>query len=185
MKSTHEQDKEQQTLADLVARMALRDQQACKTFYTLTADRAYGMALKMMQEPARAQDVLQDVYIKAWSNAPQYRPHKGQVLSWLMTIVRNRSLDVIRAEQRRSQVMEEHQEQSQIMSFEQVKNTEGGLMLCLEKLSSPQRNNIIAAFYHGFTYQELAKKIGQPLATVKSRIRRSLLKLKECLEHEV
>ena len=85
----------------LIARVGLGDRGAFKSLYVGTAPRVYAVILQMLRDPALAQDVLQDTYIKVWSRAQDYHHERGQVLGWIIGIARYRALDILRSEQRR------------------------------------------------------------------------------------
>lgn len=177
---------EQDRFADLIARVALRDQAAFQQLYEKTSARAYGLALRMMGTAQPAQDLLQEAYLKVWANASEYRPDKGRVLSWLLGIVRYRALDALRAGKRHGKAMDSH------LQSEQQLNPQAGLVMpdenseglahCLQTLAASQRESIVQAFVYGWTYDELAARTAKPIGTIKSQIRRGLARLKECLE---
>ncbi|MFT4629472.1 MAG: RNA polymerase sigma-70 factor (ECF subfamily) [Arenicella sp.] len=175
---THDLDQ----LAALISKIALGDQSAFKEFYESTSGAAYALALKMMGRPASAQDLVQESYMRVWANSTEYRSDKGNGISWLLGIVRYRALDALRASNRRDRAMGSHQTEFDVSSVVGSPQSDEGLMLCLEKLGGSQRESILQTFVYGWTYQELATQLSKPIATVKSRIRRGLALLRECLD---
>ena len=176
-----EYDDEQPELMNLIAKTALRDRNAFELLYSKTSSRSYGLALRMLGSTDSAQDLLQEVYMQVWSNALEYRPDKGRALTWILAIVRYRALDLIRGNQRRSNnAVKHHHQQSLAKELEYTENSDG-LLVCLDRLAGRQRENIVQAFYYGWTYQELSVREALPVGTIKSQIRRGLAKLKECL----
>ncbi len=173
---------EQQELAPLMAKVALRDQQAFKTLFDKTSPKVYGVVLYMLKNTAQAQDLLQEVYLRIWSQASEYQPLRGPVMPWILAIARYRVLDFLRAEKRRTDAMDRHEEKVKLDELDVENDMPESLKHCLDTLASVQRQSIFEAFFNGWTHEELAKKISVPIGTVKSRIRRGLARLKDCLE---
>lgn len=179
---TNNNNIEQENLMQLMGKVSIGDRAAFKDLYDKTSRRAYSVALKMLGNTTAAQDLIQEAYIKVWSNAQEYRPDKGNVISWLLAIVRYRALDAMRSKQRHDVAMNNHQTEIGLSSLVSVDAKDSGITHCLSTLAETQRESIVQAFVFGWTYEELADKIALPVSTVKSRIRRGLAKLKECLE---
>ncbi len=164
-----------------LARSLDGDRGAFHQLYDATSPRVYAVLMKLLAEPAMAQDVLQDTYVKVWAQAEHYRSERGLVLSWIISIARYRAIDLLRAQGRRSS--------HELAAGETQQSTSGNddplsdlLHECLAKLADLQRHTIQAAFVHGFTHTELAAREDAPVGTVKSRIRRGLQRLRECME---
>lgn len=177
---------EQQTLEDLLARTALHDRNAFEHLYQGVSARLLGFILKIVQNKTEAEDILQDVFIKLWHKAKDYRAHEGSALSWLYTLTRNHTIDYLRSKKRKATTplteSDTASQADQNLRFYDL-NSEESLAIdyCLDQLANLQKNSILQAFYFGFTYEELAERLAVPLGTVKTRIRRGLQKLKECL----
>lgn len=168
-------------LEALVARAAMADRKAFHRLYEMTSPRVYAVLVSMLHDKDMAQDVLQDTYVKVWGRAGEYHCERGQVLSWIIAIARYRALDLLRASKRRNTF--EHQAGETLAPVLSIGDSFSDLMKdCLGRLADIQRHSIVAAFVHGFTHEELAAKEDAPLGTVKSRIRRGLRRLRECLE---
>jgi len=179
---------------DLLARIAQRERAAFEELYTRYANILYATAMKFLKEDADAQDVVQDVFIQIWDKAKLYDPAKGKPLTWALTLTRNRSIDRIRAIQRRSRLRDDFEKET-------VKDESAGLREALsgvdasekgqilraavDQLSPQQKRVIELAFFRGLTQSEIAEKLGEPLGTVKARARRGLMKLKELLAHQL
>ena len=147
-----------------------------------------------MRDDADAQDVVQDVFIQIWDKAKLYDPAKGKPLTWALTLTRNRSIDRIRAIQRRTRLRDEFGEETAKDESAGVREALSGvdasekaqiLRAAVNQLSPQQKKVIELAYYGGFTQTEIADKLGEPLGTVKARARRGLLKLKEILGDQI
>ncbi len=172
---------QQEILESLLARTALGERDAFRELYDSTSPRVYAVLVAMLHDPATAQDVMQDAYVKVWAQAREYHAERGLVLSWIIAIARYRALDLLRAARRRD-VLEDEAGKVMEMSLPAREGFSEMLQECLGRLAELQRRSILAAFVNGFTYEELAARESAPLGTVKSRIRRGLQRLRECLE---
>jgi len=179
---------------DLLARVAKRERAAFEELYTRYSNILYATALKFLKQDADARDVVQDVFIQIWDKAKLYDPAKGKPLTWALTLTRNRSIDRIRAIQRRSRLRDEFEKENATDESAGVREalsgvdaSEKGQILrdAVSQLSPQQRRVIELAFFRGLTQSEIAEKLGEPLGTVKARARRGLLKLKEILGHQL
>ncbi|GAB5452555.1 MAG: sigma-70 family RNA polymerase sigma factor [Halioglobus sp.] len=164
-----------------VSRCAMGDRKAFETLYTESSPSVYAVLMSMLHDAATAQDVLQDTYIKVWNRAGEYHAERGLVLSWIIAIARYRALDLLRASKRRS-TYEQQSEQTPTTVPVSAGTTSQLLQECLERLADLQRKSILAAFVGGYTHEELAVREATPVGTIKSRIRRGLGRLRECLE---
>ena len=179
---------------DLLARIAQRERVAFEELYTRYSNILYATAMKFLKQDADAQDVVQDVFIQIWDKAKLYDPAKGKPLTWALTLTRNRSIDRIRAIQRRSRLRDDFEQESTVdestgvrEALSEVDASEKGQILrdAVSQLSRQQRKVIELAFFGGLTQSEIAEKLGEPLGTVKARARRGLMKLKEILGHQL
>lgn len=179
---------------DLLRRVAQRDRAAFEELYSRYSNVLYATALKFLKEDADAQDVVQDVFIQIWDKAKLYDPAKGKPLTWAMTMTRNRSIDRIRAIQRRSRLRDEFEQETVFDESAGVREalygvdaSEKGKILrdAVSQLSPQQKTVIELAFFRGLTQSEIADKLGEPLGTIKARARRGLMKLKEALEGQI
>lgn len=174
-------------VTDHLIRCAQGDRQAFAELYRLTAPRLYGLALRILRRRDWAEDVVQDCFITVWRQAGAFRPDRGPGLAWMAAILRNRAIDWLRRDDRlREEEESTAVEQDQpgedgpldrILTVAAV----GALRDCLAQLKAVQRQVIAFAYYHGLTHEEVARRLGQPLGTVKSWIRRGLDELRKCL----
>jgi len=174
----------------LMARIARRERAALEELYGRYSNILYATALKYLKDDADAQDVVQDVFIQIWDKARLYDPTKGKPLTWALTLTRNRSIDRIRAIQRRTRLRNDFEKESAVdesvgirEALSEVDASEKGQVLrdAVGRLSPQQRKVIELSYFRGFTQSEIAEQLGEPLGTVKARARRGLLKLKEML----
>jgi RNA polymerase sigma-70 factor (ECF subfamily) len=175
---------------ELMARIVGRERAAFEELYTRYANILYATALKFLKTESDAQDVVQDVFIQIWDKAKLYDSTKGKPLTWALTLTRNRSIDRIRAIQRRSRLRDEFEHESAVdestsvrEALSEVDASEKAKILrqAVSQLSPQQRAVIEWAFFRGLTQNEIADQLGEPLGTVKARARRGLMKLKELL----
>ena len=175
---------------DLLARITKRERAAFEQLYTRYSNILYATAMKFLKEDADAQDVVQDVFIQIWDKAKLYDPAKGKPLTWALTLTRNRSIDRIRAIQRRTRLRDDFEKETVADESAGIREALSGvdaseksqiLRDAVGKLSSEQRKVIDLAFFGGLTQSEIAERLGEPLGTIKARARRGLMKLKEIL----
>jgi RNA polymerase sigma-70 factor, ECF subfamily len=175
---------------DLMARVAKRERVAFEQLYDRYSNILYATAMKFLREDADAQDVVQDVFIQIWDKAKLYDPAKGKPLTWALTLTRNRSIDRIRAIQRRGRLREDFEKEKVVDESAGIREALSGvdaseknqiLRDAVQRLSPEQRKVIELAFFGGLTQNEVANRLGEPLGTVKARARRGLMKLKELL----
>lgn len=164
------------------------DSVAFEKLYRSTSSRLFGVCLRIIPQRAEAEDVLQEVFTNVWRKAIQFDPTRASGLTWLTMMARNRAIDHIRSGRAsRLSVPIEHAEDLAETGPDAQGAAEAMLEghrldACLGELEAPRRQLIRTAFFEGCTYEELAHTSGTPLGTVKSWIRRSLVKLKACLE---
>jgi len=176
------------SLEHLLARSALRDQSAFETLYESTSPKLMGLAIQLLKSKDRAEEALQEAFVKIWYNAGHFHAEKGSAMAWMSSIVRYRALDMLRSEKKASIVqsydidLDKHlSETLKVDKNEQNKEFEY-LLECLEELQEQQKKSILMAFYDGHTHQELSARLKVPLGTIKSWIRRGLDKVKRCLD---
>jgi RNA polymerase sigma factor (sigma-70 family) len=173
-------------LARLMAALAGGDRAALATLYQRTSAKLYGICLRLIGDEAEAQDVLQEVYVTAWGKAAQYDPAKASPITWLAVLARNKAIDQLR---RRKLPYDDLDAAAAVaddrpLAFDIIDsdNDRRRLAGCLDTLDERPRAMIRSAFLEGATYPELAEREGVPLGTMKSWIRRGLMRLKGCLE---
>ena len=174
-----------QGLEDLLARTAHGDRAAFQRLYQASAAKLHGVALRILRRGDWAEEVLQECYVSIWTRAGDYRAGLSAPMTWMTSIVRNRCLDWLRrpAPEVAVATFEELESGSPgpLAELERAKDAQA-LARCLGVLDARQRQAIALAFYDGLSHAELASHLRQPLGTVKTWVRRGLLRLKSCLE---
>ena len=176
-----------QEWAALISRVAEGDEDALTTLYDATNRFIYGLLLRILGNPATAEEVLLDVYVQLWKQAARYDRQRGNPRAWLVTMARSRAIDRMRAEGQVARHGTQLEEASTIAATHDSEwittHAEMRRLVCsaLETLSPEQREVIELAFYSGLTHSEIALRLKQPLGTVKTRVRRGMIKLRELL----
>ncbi len=175
-------------LAAALARIPAGDRAALQTAYRLTSAKLFGVALRILGERSEAEDVLQDVYLTIWRKAGDFDAARASPMTWMIAITRNRAIDRLRATQgsRRLEPIETAAEIADLATpadatLEQAEDN-ARLHECLGGLAGHEHHALRAAFFDGNTYEELAQRMKVPLGTMKSWIRRAMIKLKACLD---
>ena len=174
--------------AELLQRIAARDRQAFSEFYDRYSTVLYSMSIRILIDTEEAADVLQEVFAQVWEKADAYNPDLGKPFSWILALTRNRSIDRLRARNRRyrfaEEMAQEIDESHQVnMHNHAISHEEAGLIRsAVATLPVEQRQAIEMAFLGGLTHQEISQTLGQPLGTIKARIRRGMLQLREELK---
>jgi RNA polymerase sigma-70 factor (ECF subfamily) len=177
-------------LSQLLAATAGGDQRAFRELYESSSSHLFGLLLRMLKRRDWAEEALQDCFLKVWQKAETYAPEKGAPLTWLMTVARYRALDLLRVKRPEVEMPEEGEEQPFAFADDTQSPEDGAiegegmgrLNHCMKGLQEEQRQSVLLAYYEGYTHQELAERLGAPLGTVKSWVRRGLARLRECLE---
>jgi RNA polymerase sigma-70 factor (ECF subfamily) len=175
-------------LAAALARVAAGDRAALQLVYRDTSAKLFGVCLRILHDRSEAEDVLQEVYVTVWRKAAAFDPGRASPVTWLVAIARNRAIDRLRASavNRRMEPIEaaEAVGDPTPLAHERVVEVQERqrLAACLETLEPRHAAAIRAAFLDGSTYEELSARMSVPLGTMKSWIRRGLLKLRACLE---
>lgn len=165
----------------LISAMARGDRAALGGLYRLTSARIFGILVYILRHDADAEDALQNVYEKAWRNAPRFQPERAGI-PWLVSIARNHAIDVIRARRRRDPADVEVDELMDL-SLGTAERTvlRRDLGRCLDALGQDQAAIILDVYLEGLSYEEVAAKAGAPVNTIRTWLRRGLLKLRDCL----
>ena len=173
-------------IENLIARVALGDRQAFNALYQATSSKLFSVTMRILSNRSEAEDALQEVYVKVWNRAAIFAPGGSSPMAWLVSIARNQSIDLIR--QRRGghvDIEEAFDLADKAPLPEQVtiqKSESREIARCLATLEADRANAVRGAYLDGKSYEELAAQYYVPLNTMRTWLRRSLMKLKECLE---
>jgi RNA polymerase sigma-70 factor (ECF subfamily) len=162
----------------LIGRIAAGQQDALGEFYDRYAGLVNGLALRILRDPSDAEDVVQEVFVQAWRQADRFDPARGTPEAWLCTLARTRALDKLR---RRVSRREEPAEAAPGTTAAPRNVEVLAVRKALEDLSANQRRALELAYYEGLTQSEIAERLGEPLGTIKTRIRTAMMRLREAL----
>lgn len=179
----------------LISDIAAGDRRAFAEFYDRLSPQLYGLALKILRDPVRANDVLQDVFLSLWKNAGTYTLRRGRAIGWMCAICRNRCIDMIRSSRKRQSIFEAPGE-SGIDSFADhresspaektiASNLRNTVFSAMSALPNAQRQVMELAYQKGLTQSEIAAQLELPIGTVKSRMRLGMDKLREALAGKI
>jgi RNA polymerase sigma-70 factor (ECF subfamily) len=163
----------------LVARVRAGDQQALAELYDRYSNVVYAVALRVLKDASAAEDVLQDIFLQLWRNPDSFDASRGSLTAWLAVIARHRSIDRIRKRRPETDI-----EDCVIAGGPDLRDeTERNLVIekvraALETMNPEQRKAMEMAFFQGLTHTEIAEKTGEPLGTIKTRIRSGLQQLR-------
>lgn len=185
-------DGREQADALLLQRVATGDREAFAQLYDRFSGPLYGTALHILRSKAEAEDVVHDAFITFWEKAPTYDTSRGSAFSWAVTLVRNRAIDRVRMRRRRSELLAESAPEDLGYADDGIASTGGDsttigddarlVRQALDLLPDEQRRAVELAFLGGLTQEEISRRLEKPLGTVKARIRRGLLKLRDTLK---
>src|SRR5262245_58422212 len=176
--------------AQLLRRIAQKDRHAFSQFYDRYADVLYSMAMRVLRDPEEAADVLQEVFVQIWDKSHTYNFDFGKPFSWAVTLTRNKAIDRLRSRRRQFVFLDDFAQETadpkpQIFTDpEAVDIAERARLVrsAMETLPLEQRQAIEMAFLGGMTQNEISAALAQPLGTIKARIRRGMLKLRDTLK---
>lgn len=178
---------EREALARLLEQAGSQDARAFAELYQRTSSKLFGVCLGMLRERGEAEDALQNAYLTIWRRAASFDAARAGAMTWLIALTRNLCIDRLR--QHREMPLDESVAGNWVdplpgpAAHSEASQERQRLEHCLDTLAEQQKSAVRAAFFSGATYNELAAREGVPLATMKSWIRRSLIRLRTCLEH--
>ena len=175
---------------ELIDLIAHRDPDAVRVLYERYGRMVYGLAMHVIGDVAAAEEVCQDAIMRVWEKSGTYRSDRGKVVTWLARIVRNRAIDVLRS--RRSRGLDLPQSGVEPADLAESRDADPGDRLwqsfreqevreAVAALPRDQRRALSLAFFTGLTHREIALALGEPLGTVKTRIRDAMVKLRSSL----
>jgi RNA polymerase sigma-70 factor, ECF subfamily len=170
---------------ELLAAIGTGDERALADLYDRFGRVAYGLALRIVRDPALAQDAVQDAFLGAWRTAASFDSRRGKAQTWLLTLVHRRAVDVVRREERRraEQLADDAPAPASAATDEEaaLREQRRTVQDALARLPADQREALELAYYGGLTQTELAERLGIPLGTVKSRVFAGLARLRDLL----
>lgn len=173
-------------VAVLLGRVALKDRSAFSLLYSRTGAKLFAICLRILKDRSDAEEALQDVFVKIWQRADSFAAGSANPMAWLTVIARYHCIDRLRARRPVGNSLDEAAEiadRSPDPEEIAVLHGEGKRIdTCMEQLDSDRARAVRHAYVEGLSYQELADQFGVPLNTMRTWLRRSLLKLRECLD---
>ena len=189
---TDKDREEADLLAHLLARITLKDQKALQQLYGKVAGKLNGIAMKILRDADLSNDALQETFLQIWHNASDYRRDLGEPMAWMTSLLRYRTLDKLRAENREQKRRDQYEEEQALFGEPQAdspitamlqQDENSQLNRCLDTLDNMNKNAILMAYYYGYSREEIAIHVEQPINTVKSWLKRGLTRLAKCLGH--
>jgi RNA polymerase sigma-70 factor (ECF subfamily) len=176
--------------AQLLQAIAEEDQQALAILYRRRGDLVYSVLVRMLGNSAEAQEVLQDTFIRLWRRAKEFDADRSSATAWLLLFARGLALDKLRSRSRRTAIYSAYEREVAALEVEEITaahrlesdELSGVCQAALNRLPAPQSRALQLAFFRGWTHEEIARSQGEALGTVKARIRRGLLALRQTLK---
>ena len=173
-------------LAGLLAQVARGDHPAFESVYDQLAGPVYGLARKVLRDPAQSEEVAQEVMLEVWRTASRFDVAKGSAVAWVMTIAHRRAVDRVRAEtaatRRARKVAPGPVSGDDVTELVETALDRQRVRRCLGALTALQAESVKLAYYGGYTYPQVADLLGVALGTVKTRIRDGLIRMRDCME---
>jgi RNA polymerase sigma factor (sigma-70 family) len=169
----------------LVALAARKDDLALAELYDRFGHAAYGLALRIVRDPALAEDAVQEAFLTLWRSASRFVPERAKASTWILTLVHRRAVDLVRREQpRRAEPIEAAPQPSSTLTEDEawLRLQRTRVQEALRQLPDQQREALELAYFGGFTQSQLAERLGEPLGTIKSRMFTGLARLRELLD---
>ncbi|MYM35757.1 sigma-70 family RNA polymerase sigma factor [Duganella sp. FT94W] len=186
------QSPEHQRLVALLQRVALRDHAAFNQLYALTAPHLYGVAVRVVRRRELADEVLQEAFINVWQHAGSYAAALSTPMTWLISIVRNKSLDHLRRHKPESEALvadddtwqdnEDAAAPADPLALLTAAVDAQHLGRCLAQLHPAHRQSLALAYYHGLSHSEIARHLQVPVGTAKAWVRRAMERLRQAYQ---
>ncbi|MCX7299158.1 MAG: sigma-70 family RNA polymerase sigma factor [Rhodobacterales bacterium] len=172
-------------LEAMIARMALGDRTAFAALYAATSAKLFGICMRVLDNRSESEDALQEVFVKLWHSAERYQVNGLSPMTWMITVARNHAIDRLRARRAAPGDMDELAELADLTPGPEAQliaaSERGRIARCLGTLEPDRADAIRRAYLDGETYADLAYRYAVPLNTIRTSLRRSLLKLRECM----
>lgn len=179
-------------LAYWLGQIALRDERAFEALYMATSSHLLGVAMLVMKRRERAEEVLQEAFVNVWHGASHYAQTEASPMSWLISIVRHKAMDHLRASKRQDAQASMDADDGMAaravvadgadpLALLTAASTQLNVRVCLDGLDAPLRQSLALAYYEGLSHGEVSRHLQAPLGTVKGWLRRGAEKLRDCL----
>ena len=173
-------------LEDWLARVAQGDRAAFGALYRHSSAKLFGLTLRILKDRGEAEEALQEIYVKVWHGAGRYRANGYSPMTWLITVARNHAIDRLRRRRGADALLDEATDLADARPGPEAqavaRSERGRIEACLDELDARRAEAVRRAYLDGETYADLAARFAVPLNTMRTWLRRSLLKLRECLE---
>ncbi|HVP05833.1 MAG TPA: sigma-70 family RNA polymerase sigma factor [Dehalococcoidia bacterium] len=180
---------------ELMQRLVLRDLTAFRTLYARYSSLVYSAALRVVRDTQIAEDMVQEIFLRLWRKPESYTATRGKFATWLTSVTRNRAVDEVRSRGRRyrHETASPEEQERELPGPDtddpaltaELSDQRRLILTALSQLPPEQRQTIELAYFGGLTQQEIAERLGQPLGTVKTRIRLGMQKLRTALTPEL
>lgn len=175
-----------QDITKLIVRISMKDRDAFDMLYRQTSAKLFGVCLRVLSDRAEAEEALQETYVKIWTKADRFAVSELSPISWLVAVARNHAIDRIRARRRLVADIDAALDVADPAPGPEAQAVAGGeserIHRCLDELDNDRAAAVRGAYLKGESYAELAARHDVPLNTMRTWLRRSLMKLRECLE---
>jgi RNA polymerase sigma factor (sigma-70 family) len=175
------------TEEELVIQLRQQDSQAFEYLYDNYSPALYGIIYKMVEDKELAEDILQESFVKIWNNFTAYSAEKGRLFTWMLNLTRNLTIDHLRSKgyKKQQKIYSDDKSVNSITdSSDAISRMDAlGIRKHLSNLKEDEKRIIDLAYFDGFTQDEISKKLGIPLGTVKTRMRTAIIRLRQVLQH--
>jgi RNA polymerase sigma-70 factor (ECF subfamily) len=174
-------------LAALLRQSARGDEQAFAALYDATSARVHGLVLRVIRDPAQAEEVTQEVFLQVWRTASRFDEQRGSALSWLMTLAHRRAVDRVRAAEAVSRQDTSYHQNTHVVAHDSTAEAAEQSMearrvrSALAELTEVQRQALELAYFGGYTHTEVATMLDLPVGTAKTRIRDGLIRMRDAM----
>jgi RNA polymerase sigma-70 factor (ECF subfamily) len=170
----------------LLASVAKGDEAAFERLYAATRAKLFGVVLRILRRQDLAEEVIQEAYVKIWNSAGQFNPSMASPITWMVSIARNRAIDVVRKRSETSieeepAAMEVASDTPDPLARREMTEDLKRILECVGRLDPERQKLVLLAYYNGWSREQLAEKFDTPLNTVKTWLRRSMIDIRECL----